>query len=104
MPEMAFRPRFHFLPASNWINDPNGLIEWEGQYHLFYQANPEAPDPSRMVWGHAVSPDLVHWDRLPVALRPDMLVDQDGCWTGCAINNDGTPTLIYTGRLSPAAS
>jgi beta-fructofuranosidase len=99
MPEMAFRPRFHFLPESNWINDPNGLIEWEGQYHLFYQANPEVPDFGRMVWGHAVSPDLVHWERRPVALRPDTPFDQDGCWTGCAIDHDGVPTLIYTGRV-----
>ena len=99
MPEMAFRPRFHFLPEANWINDPNGLIEWEGQFHLFYQANPEAPDFGRMVWGHAVSPDLVHWERKPVAIWPDTPADNDGCWTGCAIDHDGVPTLVYTGRV-----
>ncbi len=99
MPETTFRPYYHFLPASNWINDPNGLIEWEGQYHLFYQANPEAPDFGRMVWGHAVSPDLVHWERRPVALRPDTPADQDGCWTGYAVDQDGIPTLVYTGRV-----
>jgi beta-fructofuranosidase len=99
MPDMAFRPRFHFLPVSNWINDPNGLIEWEGQYHLFYQANPETPDFGRMVWGHAVSPDLVHWERRSIALRPDTPADQDGCWTGCAVDYNGVPTLVYTGRV-----
>jgi len=99
MPEMAFRPRFHFLPAANWMNDPNGLIDYQGQYHLFYQSNPEAPDFGRMAWGHAASPDLVHWERRPVAIWPDTPNDCDGCWTGCAVDHDGKPTLIYTGRV-----
>jgi hypothetical protein len=62
------RPRYHFLPAANWLNDPNGLIQWKGQYHLFYQYNPNGPFHGTIHWGHALSADLVHWQQLPIAL------------------------------------
>ena len=93
------RPIYHFLPPANWMNDPNGLIQWEdGTYHLFYQYNPDSPQPANICWGHAVSKDLVHWKNYPVALSPTPNgPDKDGCWTGCAVNDNGTPTLIYTG-------
>ncbi|MGI9057843.1 MAG: glycoside hydrolase family 32 protein [Ktedonobacteraceae bacterium] len=92
------RPHYHFLPPANWMNDPNGLIQWKGQYHLFYQYNPYGTIPEHIHWGHAVSADLVHWTDLPIALTPTPgRADADGCWTGCAIDNNGTPTLLYTG-------
>ena len=92
------RPQYHFLPPANWMNDPNGLIQWQGQYHLFYQHNPDSPSWGAMHWGHAVSEDLVHWTDLPIALAPTPGgPDADGCWSGCAVDNDGVPTLIYTG-------
>jgi len=92
------RPHYHFLPPANWMNDPNGLIQWKGQYHLFYQYNPDGPVHERMHWGHAVSSDLVHWTDLPIALTPTPgRADADGCWSGCAIDNHGIPTLIYSG-------
>lgn len=92
------RPRYHFLPPGNWMNDPNGLIQWKGAYHLFYQYNPAGPYHGRIHWGHAVSEDLVHWRDLPVALAPTPGgPDQDGCWSGCIVNNNGTPTALYTG-------
>lgn len=91
------RPHFHFLAPSNWINDPHGLIEWQGQYHLFYQYNPHGPYHELIHWGHAVSEDLVRWRDLPVALTPEPgLYDQDGCWSGCAVSDNGLPTLFYT--------
>lgn len=92
------RPQYHFLPPANWMNDPCGLIQWKGQYHLFYQYNPNGAFHSTIHWGHAVSDDLVQWRELPIALAPTPGgADEEGCWTGCAVNNEGVPTLLYTG-------
>ena len=66
-----YRPQFHFSPAVNWMNDPNGLIYFNGEYNLFYQSNPYANVWGHMSWSHAVSKDLLHWQHLPVALREE---------------------------------
>ncbi len=97
------RPQFHYQPPARWMNDPNGLIEWNGAYHLFYQYNPHGAFHATMHWGHAVSTDLVHWRDLPVALVPTPGgPDAEGCWSGCAVDDGGVPTLVYTG-VSPQA-
>jgi beta-fructofuranosidase len=94
----TLRPRFHFVSPAGWLNDPNGVAQWSGTYHLFYQYNPEGAFHHRILWGHATSPDLVHWTDQPVALEPSGGPDADGCWSGVLVNDGGTPTLVYSGR------
>ncbi|MCX2747016.1 glycoside hydrolase family 32 protein [Arthrobacter sp. MI7-26] len=96
-PDPAF-PHFHPRPAQGWINDPNGVSHINGRYHVFFQFNPESARHHRIQWGHVSSPDLVHWDEHPVALRPqDGGPDEFGCWTGVVTDDDGVPTAAYSG-------
>src|SRR5688572_18180333 len=67
------RPQLHFTPRENWMNDPNGMVYHNGEYHLFYQYYPEGLKWGPMHWGHAVSKNLIHWEHLPIALFPDSL-------------------------------
>ncbi|MFW6270036.1 MAG: glycoside hydrolase family 32 protein [Bacillota bacterium] len=66
-----YRPQFHFTPEENWMNDPNGLVYYQEEFHLFYQYHPRDNVWGPMHWGHAVSKDLVYWNHLPVAIEPD---------------------------------
>ena len=101
----AYRPQVHFTPNANWINDPNGLVFLDGEWHLFYQYNPFGNTWGHMSWGHAVSRDLVHWLELPVALAED---DRYMIFSGSVVVDaantsgfgaPGAPALvaIYTG-------
>jgi fructan beta-fructosidase len=65
------RPQFHFSPDSMWMNDPNGMVFYEGVYHLFYQYYPDSTVWGPMHWGHTTSTDMIHWEHKPVALYPD---------------------------------
>ena len=97
------RPQFHLLPACNWMNDPDGPVYWNGRYHMFFQFNPNGAVWGDMHWAHAVSPEMVHWKHLPVALAPTPGgPDQDGCFSGSAALQGATVAILYTGVKSVA--
>ncbi|MFZ0685272.1 MAG: glycoside hydrolase family 32 protein [Terriglobales bacterium] len=97
------RPQFHLLPSHNWMNDPNGPIFYRDRYHMFHQYNPKGAIWGNMNWAHATSPDMIHWTHQPIAISPTPGgFDQDGVFSGSAILDHGTPTMIYTGVMPPA--
>ncbi len=103
-----WRPQFHFTPATNWMNDPNGMVFYDGEYHLFYQYNPWGDKWGHMSWGHAVSKNLAHWEHLPVALyeENDVMIFSGSAvvdWKNTSgFERDGRPPMvaIYTGHYT----
>src|SRR4051812_10121589 len=102
--DQTYRPQFHFSPAKNWMNDPNGLVYYKGEYHLFFQYNPLGNQWGNMSWGHAVSRDLVHWQQLPVAIpmagdelifSGSAVVDKDNT-SGFGTKKNPAMVAIYT--------
>ncbi|MFZ9682831.1 MAG: hypothetical protein ACO3DQ_06465 [Cephaloticoccus sp.] len=95
----ALRPQFHFTARRGYLNDPNGLLWHAGEYHLFYQHDPYSIHSScNKAWGHAVSPDLVHWEELPVALH----ADGEGCkWSGSDVVDLGNVAGLARGEEPP---
>lgn len=97
------RQKYHFMPQTGWLNDPNGLIYFRGKYHFFFQHNPYYGFWDSMHWGHAVSDDMLHWKYLPVALAPSEIYDnhlRGGCFSGSAVECDGKLFLMYTGTAN----
>lgn len=94
----TYRPQFHFTPEKNWMNDPNGLVYYKGEYHLFYQYNPGGNSWGDMSWGHAVSKDLVHWKELPLALSHD---DEEMVFSGSAVVDWNNTTGFGTKKNPP---
>ena len=98
--EEKYRPQYHFTPEKNWMNDPNGLVWYGGEYHLFYQYNPNGKEWGFMHWGHAVSKDLIHWEHLPIAITPDEDSKDKShatAFSGCAIVDENNTTGLQQG-------
>ena len=85
--------KFHITPQKGWMNDPNGLVYFKGQYHIFYQHYPNDVNWGPMHWGHVISDDLIHFKHAPIALYPDM---EDGCFSGSSIVVDDVLYVFYT--------
>ena len=107
--DQPWRPQFHFTPPSNFMNDPNGLVYYQGEYHLFYQHNPQGAEWGHMSWGHAISEDMVHWRHLPLAIPEEpgrymiysgsAVVDwhnSSGLCTGTDANDRSCLVAVYT--------
>ena len=94
------KPIYHITPEKGWMNDPNGLVEYNGVYHVFYQADPEHLINENIGWGHKISSDLLHWEECQPALLPDQSYDRDGCFTGSAVIKDDKMYLLYTGHVN----
>lgn len=97
--DQTYRQRIHLMPPVGWMNDPNGFVAMDGEFHLFYQYHPYSSKWGPMHWGHAASRDGVVWEELPVALAPDQPYDGKGCFSGTALLDEGKLTLMYTGGL-----
>ncbi|MHC4506545.1 MAG: glycoside hydrolase family 32 protein, partial [Planctomycetota bacterium] len=94
----TYRPQFHFSAKKNWLNDPNGLVYYKGTYHLFFQHNPFGINWGNMHWGHAVSPDMVHWKEVEIALRPD----KNGvCFSGSGVVDHADTSGFQVGTEKP---
>lgn len=97
---LRWYPSYHIVPPFGWCNDPNGLCFYNGEYHVFYQHHPYDVKWGPMHWGHVVSKDLAHWERLPIAIAPDKPYENGGgCFSGSAIEKDGKLYLMYTGHV-----
>ncbi len=94
----SYRPQFHYSPAKNWMNDPNGLIYYKGEYHLFYQYNKYGMTGGHASWGHAVSKDLMHWRELPVAIPVDA---NEEVWSGGVVFDKTNSSGLGTSENPP---
>lgn len=94
-----WRLNFHVMPETGWLNDPNGAIQFDGQYHIYYQYVPETPLGGATHWGHMTSKDMVNFKQEPIFMSPDQTFDVDGVYSGSGIEKDGKLHFFYTGNV-----
>ena len=94
-----FRQRFHVMPPVGWVNDPNGLCQVDGVFHVYFQYAPFDPAGGFVFWGHAFSRDLMHWEYGDPVMAPDTPYDCHGVYSGCAVVHDGKVSMFYTGNV-----
>lgn len=94
-----YRLLFHLMPPQGWLNDPNGLCQFHGTYHVFFQYSPENAEGGLKLWGHYTSTDLIHWNYEGAPLVPDREYDKDGVYSGCAFLHEDQMYLYYTGNV-----
>lgn len=100
---MHWRQKLHLEPEQGWLNDPNGLCFYKGNYHVYFQYSPEsAKGEGKKCWGHFISPDLLKWEFLGIVLEPDIPEDRDGVYSGSGIVKDDVLYLFYTGNVKEA--
>ena len=94
-----WRLRFHLMPPVGWLNDPNGLVQWNGVYHVFFQYSPFDVNGKDKFWGHYISQDLLHWQYLGTPFVTDEDFDRNGVYSGCAYAENGKLYVFYTGNV-----
>ena len=95
-----YRQKLHLEPKKGWLNDPNGLCFFKGEYHVYFQYSPGSAEGKTLKhWGHFKSPDLIHWEFTGAVLFPDIPEDRDGVYSGCGLVKDDTLYLFYTGNV-----
>lgn len=97
--KILFREHFHLMPPVGWLNDPNGLCQFEGVYHAFFQYSPFDAEGGVKMWGHYISDNMLDWKYQGVALYPDQPFDCHGVYSGSALVEDGKMYLYYTGNV-----
>lgn len=94
-----WRLQFHLMPETGWMNDPNGAIQFNGTFHIYYQYVPENPDGGATHWGHMTSKDMVNFKQEPIFMSPDKPFDVNGVYSGSAIEKDNELHFFYTGNV-----
>ena len=94
-----FRTRYHIMPPVGWLNDPNGLCQFHGVYHAYFQYSPLNVHGGGGFWGHCISRDLLHWEYKEPVLTTDIPEDESGVYSGSALIEDDRMYIFYTGNV-----
>ena len=97
--DSRFRQKIHVMPPAGWLNDPNGLCQFGGVFHAYFQYSPFNPEGGVKLWGHCTSTDMVRWEYQGAALYPDQPFDCHGVYSGSAFIDDGVMYVYYTGNV-----